>query len=315
MKNKTIINIKKIIKFLFPVITFCGMLFIILKVANAESAIGNGWNKHLPEGLKAIEGSNGEDMAESMIKGGIRVIRYILGGVALIMGIIYAVGLIFSQGSEDAISKNKKAFIWVFVGFLVMIISENIADIFNPTKSTTDKIIDFNATRDQLRDIAQYLKWLFGSIIVFMMTISGLKMITAGGEEETISTEKRHLVWSMMGMLFILLSTNIVNAIYKINSPKEIVSAGAQPLIEEIGGVISLILIFLGPIAILFTIYAGFVYLTALDNDDKISKAKTMIIAGVTGIIMIYSAYAIINTLISSKVEELGLLPLINLIA
>ena len=311
MQNIIINNIKKVLKFIIPTAIFCLMLFVMLKVANAESALGGEWDQHLTE-LEKISGDTGEEMAMNFIRNGINIIKYILGGIALIMGIIYAIGLIFSQGSEDSISKNKKAFIWVFTGFFILMISENISNIFNPEGATTDKIIDFNSARDQLRDIAQYLKWIFGSIIVFIMTISGIKMVTASGDEEVITSQKRNMIWSMMGMLFILLSSNIVNAIYVINSPNEIVSGGAQPLIEEIGGIISLILIFLGPIAILFTIYAGFIYLTAGDNEENTKKAKTMIIAGVTGIIIIYSAYAIINTLISA---ELALLPLTNLIA
>jgi len=311
MENRIINNIKKALKFIIPTAVFCLMLFVMLKIANADGALGGEWDQHLTD-LEKISGNTGEEMAMNFIRNGINIVKYILGGIALIMGVIYAMGLIFSQGSEDSISKNKKAFIWVFTGFFILMISENISNIFNPEGSTTDKIIDFNSARDQLRDIAQYLKWIFGSIIVFIMTISGIKMVTASGDEETITSQKRNLIWSMMGMLFILLSSNIVNAIYVINSPKEIVSGGAQPLIEEIGGIISLILIFLGPIAILFTIYAGFMYLTAGDNEENTTKGKTMIIAGVTGIIIIYSAYAIINTLISA---ELALLPLTNLIA
>jgi len=306
-------KIKKTIRFIAPIAIFCALLFVMLKTANAESAIGKDWGKYVPGvGTVNSAGETGEEMAISFVKNGIRIVRYIVGGIALVMGIIFSIGLIFSQGSEDSISKNKKAFIWVFAGFIVLMIGENVADIFNPETSTTSEIIDFNAARDQLRDITQYLKWAIGSIIVLVMTISGVRMITAGGDEETISTEKRNLTWGMLGMLIVLLSSNIVNSIYVINSSKEIISGGAMPIMEEIGGIIKLILIFLGPIAILFTIYAGFMYLTALDNDDKVQKAKTMIVAGVTGIIMIYSAYAIVNTLIGAK---LTLLPVINLIA
>jgi len=58
-----------------------------------------------------------------------------------------------------------------------------------------------------------------------------------------------------------------------------------------------LTLVFLGPMAIGFTIYAGIFYLMALDQEDKASKGKQMIIGGVTGVVIIYAAYALVNTI------------------
>ncbi len=54
-------------------------------------------------------------------------------------------------------------------------------------------------------------------------------------------------------------------------------------------------------------------YLTALDNEERTKKGKSMIIGGVTAIVMIYGAYAVVNTILASK--QLALLPPLNLIA
>lgn len=293
-------KIKKILIFLWPVAVFCLLLFVGLKVAYAQGSLGSEWDQFLKGDLKSFRGpdnATGEELAASVIKRLIGIVKYIMGGVALLFGILYATSLIFARGKEESISKQKTNFLWVFMGFVVLMIAEQVAGIFNPEHATSEKLIDFKAGNDQLRDIAGYLKSLFYSIIVLLMTISGIRLITAGGNQEEIDKQKRNLTFSGIGMLVVLLASNIVNAIYVVNEETGQASvAEAEVGITEIGGIIRLILVFLGPIAVAFTIYAGFMYLTALDNEERATKARRMIVAGITGITIIYAAYALVNT-------------------
>lgn len=57
---------------------------------------------------------------------------------------------------------------------------------------------------------------------------------------------------------------------------------------------------FLALIAMIIVIYAGFLYVTAMGNDDQAKKAKNTIIWVVMGIIVILLAYALVNTLITT---------------
>ncbi|PLX20305.1 hypothetical protein C0584_06190 [Candidatus Parcubacteria bacterium] len=57
--------------------------------------------------------------------------------------------------------------------------------------------------------------------------------------------------------------------------------------------VIKVLLGFLGIIAVLIILYAGFLWMTAAGNDDKISTAKSMMSAGVIGLIIILAAFGI----------------------
>lgn len=55
---------------------------------------------------------------------------------------------------------------------------------------------------------------------------------------------------------------------------------------------------FLALIAMIALIYAGFLYVTSMGEDDQAGKAKKIIIYVVIGIIIILLAYAFVNTLI-----------------
>lgn len=292
----------RLIKAVAPWAIIFVLLLFTVKMAHAQNYLGSEWDKYL-QGVQGFSptGKSGEDLAISFAKNLIRIVRNVVGGVALVMGVLYGVRLVISRGQEDVISKQKANFLYALLGFMIMIISENVANIFNPETATANQIIDFNAARDQLRDIVDYMKWMLGSIAVLMSTISAVRLVTAQGEDEEVSTQKRNLTWSFMGLLVVLLASNIVNALYVIRAPDETASAAPATAVTELTSVVRLILIFLGPIAIAFTIYAGYIYLTALDNDERANKGKRMITEGVVAIVIIYAAYAIVNTLTTAN--------------
>ncbi|HLC69986.1 MAG TPA: Ig-like domain-containing protein [Patescibacteria group bacterium] len=62
----------------------------------------------------------------------------------------------------------------------------------------------------------------------------------------------------------------------------------------------------LGIILLVIIIYAGFLWMTAGGNDEQIGKAKNIIKNGVIGLIIIMSAYAITQFIISSLLGAMG---------
>jgi hypothetical protein len=70
--------------------------------------------------------------------------------------------------------------------------------------------------------------------------------------------------------------------------------------------IIRIALGFLGIIAVGLMIYAGFLWMTAAGDEEKISKAKKIIIAAVVGIIIILASFLIVNFIISKWQSEIG---------
>jgi len=68
-----------------------------------------------------------------------------------------------------------------------------------------------------------------------------------------------------------------------------------------LAGWTNFVLPFVSLLAIAAIIYAGFLYITALGNDEQTSKAKDIILWVVVGIIVILSAYAIVNTVLGGS--------------
>ena len=62
----------------------------------------------------------------------------------------------------------------------------------------------------------------------------------------------------------------------------------------------------LGIIAVLIVLYGGFKWMTAAGNEDQVGEAKKILIAGVIGLIVIVSAYAVATFVINSLVAATG---------
>lgn len=78
---------------------------------------------------------------------------------------------------------------------------------------------------------------------------------------------------------------------------------GQGDLDETIGSIIRAALGFLGVIAVVIILFGGFKWMTAGGNEEKVGEAKKLIIAGIIGLAIILSAYAIASFVIGELVN------------
>lgn len=81
---------------------------------------------------------------------------------------------------------------------------------------------------------------------------------------------------------------------------------GQNSLTGTIQGIISVLLGFLGILAVLLVLWGGFIWMTAAGDDAKIDKAKKLIVSGIIGIVIIFSAWAIANFVITQLANATG---------
>ena len=70
-----------------------------------------------------------------------------------------------------------------------------------------------------------------------------------------------------------------------------------------VGRIIMVALQLLGVIALAIVVYAGFTWMTAGGNEEKITEAKKWLIAGVIGLTIILSAYSIASFVIRGLIS------------
>lgn len=73
------------------------------------------------------------------------------------------------------------------------------------------------------------------------------------------------------------------------------INASDQQLPETIANIIKFILSLLGIIALILVIYAGFLWMFGGTDEKKIATARSIMLNGAIGLLIIMSAYAITN--------------------
>ncbi|HEX9664618.1 MAG TPA: pilin [Patescibacteria group bacterium] len=81
---------------------------------------------------------------------------------------------------------------------------------------------------------------------------------------------------------------------------------GQKPLAETVGDIIQVFLGFLGTIALILVLYGGFMWMTAGGNEEKVTKAKTLLRNAVIGLIIVISAYSITYFVITQIGQATG---------
>lgn len=71
-------------------------------------------------------------------------------------------------------------------------------------------------------------------------------------------------------------------------------------LSEKVGLVIGALLGLIGVIFLIIIIYAGLLWMTAMGDSAKITKARQMIINSILGLIVVFGAYAITNYVLNA---------------
>ena len=73
---------------------------------------------------------------------------------------------------------------------------------------------------------------------------------------------------------------------------------GSGDLTTTVGSIIRVIIGFLGIVAVIIILIGGFKWMIAGGNTDKVGEARKYIFAGITGLVIVLSAYAIASFVI-----------------
>jgi hypothetical protein len=81
------------------------------------------------------------------------------------------------------------------------------------------------------------------------------------------------------------------------------IALGTRSIQDTIAGIVNIFLGFLGILATLILLYAGYLWMTSKGNTEKIEKAKLLIASAIIGLVIIVSAYAISRFILSRLYE------------
>lgn len=248
--------------------------------------------------------------------------KYIFGAIAVLFIMIAAVKLIIAGDNEEVVTKQKNAITYALIALAIIGFADEMAQTLSvacpegdPTCSQGGFLADPNAMIKQssifnntVKIFITFIKYLIGGIAVLMIVRNGIRFIALQGNEESVTLDKKNLAFTSAGLILIILASTMIDKVfYVVDTSRYSASEGVQPAInpergvEEIAGITNFAVSFATPIAILVLIIGGVLYATAGGDEEKMKKAKRMIMLAIAGLALIFGAFAIVGTVISGQ--------------
>lgn len=260
-------------------------------------------------------------MLSEFVNGIIKNAKYILGAVAVLYIILSAIKLIISQGNEDTISKQKNAMIYGLIGLMVIGLGDEFAKVMSVAcapgeiecarggflKDPNNIIQQAALFKRETRIIITFIKYIIGSVAVLMLVRNGFRLIGLAGNEESVTLDKKNLVYTSIGLVMIIIASTVIDKVLYIVDPAKYTSAGLAPALnptrgmQEMIGFTNLAVTFVAPLAVLMLIAGAILYATAGGKEEQTQKAKRIIILAIAGMVIIYGAFAIVSTIVAGQ--------------
>lgn len=244
--------------------------------------------------------------------------------------------MVTAAGNEDEINNQKSYLINAVIALLTVsmldILIFNVIYPIGDLNTTTGEVINMNADclaylQGDLRvvpdgceraaadlgsagtgyilGLVRFLQSLIGGAAVFYIILSGVKIIASFGNPEEIANHKKGLLYSIIGLLVVLLSKNFIYFFITDPTTGSLGANYTQGLID-LAGITNFLLTFVAVASLVVLLLAGVTWVANFGNEDMVSKAKKMVVGSIIGIVLSLSAYAIVSSLSSGNAQGGG---------
>ncbi|MEK7528140.1 MAG: hypothetical protein AAB592_00025 [Patescibacteria group bacterium] len=152
--------------------------------------------------------------------------------------------------------------------------------------------------------VIDFAKYLLGGLAIIFLVIGGVKLITAGGDIEEVSDkEEENLKYVLYGLGLTIIADVLVKQVIfgeygecyaSETNAESCAKAGAF----QVRGIYNFIEVFLGTIAVLMFVLAGFRLATSAGDEEVVNQQKNRIGAAIVGIILVAFSELVVKEII-----------------
>ncbi len=226
-------------------------------------------------------------------------------GVAVIFLIIAIIKLLFSSADEEHVKKWRNNIVWVTVGIFFMQIAFSVWNVMNirDSNGVIGSMLGWQIWVYIFSPIVGLLQMLASMAFIGMMIYAFFIIVSGGGDEEKAKKGKNIVIYALSGFLLIRIPRAFISAIYGSPNCKEteflwtsscVIKGADYPKgIGVIGSIFNYFNTFLGIICVILIIYAGFLVFMSGGEEEKLKKAKHIILYIAVGLIILVASHAI----------------------
>ena len=220
----------------------------------------------------------------------------------LLIFIVYTwAQMIMSMWSDEEELKTSKRQIRYSVVWLIFInIPSSLYNAFYPERRgdinesinnwedwrTATNLFFSSAFEDTLNwKIILFIEVLISGVAIFMLTVAWVKIILARWRDEEVTKGKHKIIWSIIWLIFVWFIETWQSFIY---------SWRIEDWVNLFETIANLSLFFAWPIAIIYLSIAWYYYVTSNGDEEKVKKAKSIIVNTVIATVIVLASYTLL---------------------
>lgn len=162
-----------------------------------------------------------------------------------------------------------------------------------PLPTEVDGVAHLTEASDLFMFIIRVLQSIAASVAIIYIILAAYGYITARGDDGAIKKSKDGILYAVIGASVVALAESI-GAVF---DPSRGINIGGANLL--IISITNFLLALIGSVAVIYLVYAGYMYMTARGDAGQVTKATKAIWSSLIGILVALFAYTIISVAVT----------------
>ena len=268
------------------------------------------WASHEALGKK-VSGDDFQDKSKNTFLAVLKMVKIIVSIIAMLFIVIAGAQLVFSQGDEEALKKGKMQLVHAFLAFVFFTVPGELLRMFTSERcdsvtSDTAKYTDVGFANNCIvgkswfeqtigNNLSGFLTVFIGGFALLMFTYAAFLYLRSGNNEDRRVEAKNKLVYGTLGLILL----GFTQAYIRIVSIGDFTGDTIQNALGTAFGMAAYLIV---PLVIAFYLYASYLYIFSLGNEETVKKAKSVFLYATIGLFLFFGVYSLLADLSVFKI-------------
>lgn len=256
----------------------------------------------LPTYQEDLRGEDGVAGILAVVKNLLNFIKLVVAPIVVLVMMALGVRMVLSGRDHEQVYTKFKTYLTYFLEGLIMIfIADALVNVIFGAEGQVfiggraGAVEQARQTGRLLEGVINLIQVIIGSLAVFSLVTAGMRYVITAYDDDQIAEAKKQITWSLAGLFVVGISEFLVKRVLFVDQGRTLGIQAAKELIAQITNFVAGTM---GTLAFVAMIYAGVLYVTARDQEDNISKAKSILFWAAIGLILAGAAFAVTTTIV-----------------
>lgn len=248
------------------------------------------------------EEGEGADIIVAGIRRFLDFFKLIVTPIAVLFIVVMGIRMVTAGKENDEVLSQSKNFIrYALEGLIVIFMSDSIIEVFFGSEGEILRFGESGAkefgrrTSTLFQGVYSLVQVVIGSVAVFTLVMAGMRYVAGSASDDQVSKAKKQITWSLVGLFVVGISEFVVKEVLFQDQGKSLGVDEAKQLFVQVTNFMAGTI---GTLSFIFLLYAGYLYVFGVQNEDNVGKSKKILMQAAVGIVLALAAFAIVNTVV-----------------